>query len=150
MITFITYGVDPYTLGKISGEATAKFADLFETTEDNINFFATDGIFYHNGIEQNTWYVLVKVLLPRKLQIFQKDACKILRSAFDIVCIHMEVVFEYYSVDDREVLTNKDYPKYLTSSNLVDIAEDSLFDDEDEDDLFDGDAFEDYKEKLGE
>lgn len=147
MITLVTFGIDPYSLRQLSREIAPGLTALFECKEDDINFYATEGLFVHNGVEQNTWYVVIKVMLPRKLQIFQKEAAHIINNFYKNVAIHLEIIFEYYLSDEREIFINKDYPLYLNENNLVETSEDEIETD-DVDDIYTGDAFENYRDKF--
>ena len=69
MITLVTFGIDPYSLRQLSREITPGLTALFECKEDDINFYATEGLFVHNGVEQNTWYVVIKVMLPDRKSV---------------------------------------------------------------------------------
>ena len=48
MITIKIYGIDPYLLRNISKDATKKIADLYEISEDEINFLAPECLYVHN------------------------------------------------------------------------------------------------------
>lgn len=147
MVTLITFGIDPYSLRQLSSDITPGLSSLFECKKEDINFYATEGLFVHDGVEQNTWYVLIKVMLPRKLQIFQKEAAQIISNFYKDVAIHLEIVFEYYLSDEREIFINNDYPLYLNENNIVEASEDEIGGD-DEEDIYTGDAFENYRSKL--
>ena len=147
MVTLVTYGIDPYSLTQLSTDVTPQLANLFECDKSEINFYATEGLFVHDGVEQNTWYVVVKVMLPRKLQIFQKEASQIIANFYKYVVIHLEIIFEYYLSDEREVFINNEYPRYLNSNNIVEASEDTIGGDEYED-IYTGDAFENYRDKF--
>lgn len=149
MITVVTFGIDPYSLTQLSRDITPRLSSLFECTDNDINFYATEGLYVHNGVEQNTWYILIKVMLPRKLQIFQKEAAHIIANFYKNVAIHLEIIFEYYLSDEREVFINKDYPLYLNENNMVQASEQEIETD-DIDDIYTGDAFEEYRSKLEE
>lgn len=148
MITIFTFGIDPYSLRQLSRDITPQLSSFFEVDKEEINFFGNEGLFVHEGIEQNTWYVFIKVVLPRKLQIFQKEAEKIITNFFKFVTIHIEIIFEYYLSEERSVFINSDYPKYLTESNTVDIEDEAA--EEDYQDIYTGDAFESIRGKLEE
>ena len=147
MITLFTFGIDPYSLRQLSADITPKLSQLFECKREDINFYATEGLFVHDGVEQNTWYILVKVMLPRKLQIFQKEAASIIANFYKNVVINLEIIFEYYLSDEREVFINHDYPLYLDENNMVEASDETIGDDDIED-IYTGDAFENYRDKF--
>ena len=82
MITISIIGLDPYLVRQISKEMTPKLAELYEISEDKIDFYAPECLFIHNGVEQNTWNVLVRVNAPLKIKVLEKKAVKIIREWF--------------------------------------------------------------------
>ena len=86
-------------------------------------------------------------MLPRKLQIFQKEAASIIANFYKNVVINLEIIFEYYLSDEREVFINHDYPLYLDENNMVEASDETIGDDDIED-IYTGDAFENYRDKF--
>ena len=74
MITVSILGTDPYLVRQISKEMTSRLADIYECKKDDINFYAPECLFIHDGVEQNTWNVLVRVHAPLKVKVMEKDA----------------------------------------------------------------------------
>ena len=161
MITIKIYGIDPYLLRNISKDATKKIADLYETSVDNINFLAPECLYVHNGVEQNTWNVLVRVHAPKKVEVLENDAFKIIVQYVKDVAINIECVFYYFSSDNYHELLNSDYPRFMSEENTVNVDTsyeeyDEKVEEEDEhhhheiseDDLYLGNAFEGFEEKI--
>lgn len=162
MITIFSFGIDPYSLTNLSRDITPQLSNLFEVEPSDINFYASEGLFVHAGEIQNSWYTFIKVVLPKKLKIFQKEAAEIISNYYKYIVIHLEIVFEYYLEEEREVFINSEYPLYLNEKNSV-VAEDEIeFDDSiseddddyeedsnEDDDLFTGDAFANIRDRLG-
>lgn len=145
MITIITYGIDPYSLRQLSTDLTPSLSNLLEVKDDDINFYATEGLMVHMGVEQNTWNILIRIVLPRKLQIFQKEVSSLLINYYKKISIHMNIIFSYYLSDEIETYINKEYPLYLNEDNVV---EEDFEEIEGDDDIYTGDAFESIKDKL--
>ena len=76
LIEFI--GLDQYLVGDLSKILTRPLANVFETSPDEINFYAPNAQIYHEGIEQTSWYSVVRVFLPEKYHPFEEQAAKIL------------------------------------------------------------------------
>ena len=57
------------------------------------------------------------------------------------VAINLAIEFYYYSQDNRYERVNKDYPRYITADNLVDV-EGEYEELEDGEEVYDGDIFE--------
>lgn len=145
MITISIIGLDPYLVRQISKEMSAKIADIYETTVDNINFYAPECLFIHNGVEQNTWNVLVKVNAPLKVKVMERDAAKIIHEFVKDACVNMAIEFDYYSQDNRYEYIDKNHPRFMTEENTV-IEEDESLEDGEEPYL--GDIFENFEEKI--
>lgn len=145
MITISIIGLDPYLVRQISKEMSAKVADIYETTVDNINFYAPECLFIHNGVEQNTWNVLVKVNAPLKVKVMEKDAVKIIHEFVKDACVNMAIEFYYYSQDNRYEFIDKEHPRFMTEENTV-IEEDEQLEEGEEPYL--GDIFENFEEKI--
>lgn len=160
MITIKIYGIDPYLLRNISKDATKKIADLYEISEDEINFLAPECLYVHNGVEQNTWNILVEVHAPKKVEVLESDAFKIISQYLKDVAINIECVFYYFSSDNYHKFINTDYPRFMSESNTVEIDTSyEEYDEEDEneeehhheindEDLYLGNAFEGFEEKI--
>ena len=146
MITITVYGLDQYTVGHYSKEHTANLAQLFETSEDNINFIAESALVFHNGVEQTSWNTLVRVHAPMKVSVLQDQVKDVIIKGIIGPTINVAVEFYYYSQDNRYEYVNTEYPPFLTESNLVndDVEEydEEMEEGEEEDEIFTGDIFE--------
>jgi hypothetical protein len=140
MITVIILGIDPYQLRDLSRDLTKPLANICEVSEDDINFYAPEGLLVHNGVEQNTWNVQIRVVAPRKVQVLQKEIAKTIAGFMSHIAIHTTIVFAYYLSDERETFINKEYPLFLDEKNSV-VTED-ITEDDNEDDVFTGNIFE--------
>lgn len=143
MITIVVLGIDPYNLLEVSKDLTNALAQICEVEENDINFYAPEGLMIHNGHEQNMWNVLVKVTLPKKLQILQKDIAKVISSFISNFVIHSEIIFSYYSQDDREVFINRSYPLFIEDKNVLEVEEPN-----EKSEVYEGDMFENFEEKI--
>ncbi len=173
MITIKIFGVDPYLLRNISKDATKKIADLYEISADEVNFLAPECLYVHNGIEQNTWNILVEVHAPKKVSVLEEDAFKIIKQYLKDVAINIECIFYYFSSDNYHYSFNTDYPRFMSEENLVNVdydETDDYYEEEDddececehcrhdhddgdeeepsEDDLYLGNAFEGFEDKI--
>ena len=83
MITLTVYGLDQFVVGQLSKEMTRNLADLYEVSEDDINFIAPANMVFHNGVDQTSWNALVRVNAPKKVMVLQEDAANLIMS---IIC----------------------------------------------------------------
>lgn len=149
MITLTIYGLDQYIVGRLSREMTHNLADLYEVSEDDINFIAPNNMVFHNGVEQTSWNALVRVHLPKKVMVLQDDAAKLIMDMIQGPTINVAVEFYYYSEDNRYEKINEDYPRFITDDNLVDVDEDydeetQYIEGDGKDEVFTGDIFKNF------
>ena len=148
MITLTIYGLDQFVVGRLSREMTHNLADLYEVSEDDINFIAPNNMVFHNGVEQTSWNALVRVHLPKKVMVLQEEAAKLIMDMIQGPTINVAVEFYYYSQDNRYEKINEDYPRFITDDNLVDVDEDyeetQYIEGDGKDEVFTGDIFKDF------
>lgn len=163
MITIKITGLDQFVVGDLSNELTTGIANIYEVQEDDVNFVAPSCMIFHKGVEQTSWHALIEVLAPMKVQVLQEQCAQFLMKSIKGVAINIEIIFRYYSQDDRVLLVNDDYPRYLSDSNTVNIEtndyeeydEDDECDDEGcqchhhhEEEVYDGDIFEEFNKLV--
>lgn len=148
MITVIFYGLDEFVVGRLSRELTPGLAKLYEVDEDDVNFVAPNNMFFHNGVEQTSWNVLIHVHAPMKVSVLQDEIAQYLTRAIGEIAIHKIIEFYYYSSDNRYESINKDYPRFITEENIVDTE----YEEDEDDDCCCGDhhTHEDRDEGEGE
>lgn len=155
MITVSILGLDPYLVRQISKAMTPKLKDIYECSSDDIDFYCPECLYIHDGVEQNTWNILVRVHAPLKVRVLQNEAVKIIREFLKDACINLAVEFYYYSQDDRYEFIDETHPRFMTESNSVEISEDDHEEEnEDEkgegwyDEPYLGNVFEGFEDKL--
>ena len=151
MITLYFYGLDQYIVGNLSRDMTHNLSELYEVSEDDINFIAPNDMLFHKGVDQTSWNLLVKVYAPKKLLVLQNEAAEIIMQMVQGPTIHVAVEFYYYSSDNRYERINKDYPRFITEDNEIEIedeySDEGYTEGEGEDEVYTGDIFEDFKNK---
>ncbi|MCR5333159.1 MAG: hypothetical protein K6E11_04005 [Bacilli bacterium] len=147
MITFEIIGLDQYTIGHYSKDNNKNLANLFETSEDELCFYAPNAYLFHNGVEQTSWQTLVKVFAPQKYDVFQDKIADYLLKTLKNFSINVAVEFYYYDEDNRYEYHNEEYPLYIKSENVVNVEEDELKEGEE---LYEGNIFENFQEQLEE
>lgn len=144
MITISILGLDQYAIAYYAKNHTTKIANLYETNEDNISFYAPNSFIYHFGVEQNSWNALVRIHAPEKYNVFQEKIAKYIISTLVDVTINVAVEFYYYDSKNRYEKINSEYPHFITDANVVHEA--SGFDDEEDED--DACSTDDSEEKV--
>ncbi len=155
MITISIIGVDPYLVRQISKVMTSKIASLYEVSKDEINFYAPECLYIHDGVEQNTWNVLVKVNAPLKVKVLESDAVKLIREFMKDACINLAVEFYYYSQDNHYEFIDNSQPRFMTEENSFEMVDEEEYDDEEEceetseeEEPYLGDIFADFNKQV--
>jgi len=155
MITISIIGVDPFMVRQISKAMTSKIAALYEVQIDDVNFYAPECLYIHDGVEQNTWNVLVKVNAPLKVKVLEEKAVKVIREYMIDACVNLAIEFYYYSQDNRYEFIDSTHPRFMTEENTIDFIEDDEVVEEDYDEEetgeepYLGNIFEDFDKKMG-
>lgn len=131
MITISFLGLDQFVVGRYSKEHTKALASLFETNEDEINFYAPNSMVFHNGVEQTSWNLIVIVKAPVKYKPLEKVVAKYLLDTLPLFSIHIELEFEYFEMSSRYERINPDYPRYIDQGHIKEV--DVTLDNEDGD-----------------
>ncbi|MCI5452193.1 hypothetical protein MR511_00380 [bacterium] len=168
MITIQIIGLDHFVVGQYSRENTGNIAQLFETKEDDVSFASTETVLLHQGVEQTSWNAVVWVHAPHKFEPFEKSVATYLMKTLANFCIHVEVEFDYYEDHAHYESINSSYPRFITADQVHDISEEceeEEYDEEedvenadprdradldahDENQIYLGNAFEGFDEKL--
>lgn len=173
MITIQILGLDEFVTGRYSRENTSNLAQLFETGEDDISFYAPNSMIFHNGVEQTSWNVVVIVLAPRKYRSSEREVADYIGKTLNLYAINIQVLFQYYDEASFHTYDNDQYPRFITSDEIRDDGASMEFGDmpeemegdieigeridlskkaigDGDDDIYLGDAFEGFDEKLEE
>lgn len=154
MITLTYYGLDQFVVGNLSKDLTPLLAQLYECSQDDIDFIAPNNMVFHNGVEQTSWNCLVRVHLPMKLSVLQNEAANLIMSMTQGPTINVAVEFYYFSEDNRYEKINEEYPRFISEENLVSAEEDEYQDEDEEgeevkegdgeDEIFTGNIFQNF------
>jgi hypothetical protein len=164
MITVCVLGLDQFVVGHYSKEHTINIANLYETDESSVSFYAPNSMLFHNGVEQTSWNTIVLVRAPKKFAFAESKVAKYLIETMKDFTINLEVDFEYFDEGNHYEFLNSEYPRFITESNMVTIEDDAPEGEEDPDgpdprdradldynnpdELFLGDAFKELGKKL--
>lgn len=147
MVTISIYGLDQYTVGHYSKIHTKNLANLLEVSEDNVSFYAPDAYVFHNGVEQTSWNAIVKVNAPEACEANENKVAKYLIETLKEFSINLQVEFYYYHSHHHYEHINKEYPRFIKENNVVNVEEEEY---SEEDELYEGNIFENFEEKLKE
>ncbi len=146
MITVMIYGVDPYISKQLSLEATNHIAKLYEVKDEDVRFFASEGILTYKGQEQNLWNIYIIVNAPSGTETIEKPMCTLLQKFINNVAFHFTVEFHYFKPKNQYEFINKEFDKFFDDSKRkltqYDIEEEYYEEeDEEEEEVYLGNAF---------
>ena len=147
MVNIIIYGLDQYTVGHYSKNHTKNLANLLEVKEDNLSFVASDAYVFHDGVEQTSWNTIVKVSAPEACEANEAKVAKYLLETLKEFSIHLQIEFSYFHKHHYYEHVNKEYPRFIKDDNLVNVEDEEY---EEGDELYEGNIFEGFEEKLKE
>lgn len=146
MITVNIYGLDQFVVGDVSVPLSKNLAKIYEVSEDDINFIASNNMVFHAGVEQTSWRVIVEVNVPKKLEVLQDQALEVINHYLKEVAINIETFFRYYSSDHHSLYINNEYALYLEEKPEMEFESEyseEMEEGEGEDQIYTGDIFED-------
>lgn len=151
MVLISIYGLDRYCIGGYSKEHTSAIADLLECDKDEINFYCSEHYFFHEGVDQTSWNVLVVIKLDKKYTPLVDNLNEYIFKTLALFGIHITIKYEFMDNDYTFTHINDEYPRFITSSNIVNV-EDEEEDEEDidvtdEEKVFTGNIFQDFNKK---
>lgn len=154
MITISILGLDQYVVGHYSKDHTANLASIFETSEDEICFYAPSAFIFHNGVEQTSWQTIVKISAPSKFKTLQSQIASYLLNSLKEFSINVTIEFNYFEKENEFSHINKEYPRFITDDNiaLVDEEEEEMSDEDllNEDKVYTGNAFANFEKNSKE
>ena len=118
MITFQILGLDQFVVGHYSKDHTANLAQLYESDESLINFYAPNSMVFHNGVEQTSWNTIVIVRAPEKYRPVESHIASYLIQTLSEFSVNLEIEFEYFSSSSRYEHVNDGYPRYISEDNI--------------------------------
>lgn len=131
MITVSLLGMDHYEAISKTKLLHKKLKEAYGVEDNELEFFAPESFIIHDGFEQTSFRLNVKVEAPYEEQDKETIIKDIIFEALKNVAIHIRVVFEYFEPEHEYISIDPDYPEYMSEKNTV------KADDHDHDDYFD-------------
>ena len=147
MVTISIYGLDQYVVGHYSKEHSANIASLLEVEDDDLVFYSPNAYVFHNGVEQTSWNTIVKVNAPEECEKLEDKVANYIIKTLKEFSIHLVVEFTYYHKHHRYEFVNKEYPRYISEENVVNVEDEEHQEGEE---IYDGKMFEGFEEKYEE
>ncbi len=147
MVTISIYGLDQYVVGHYSKEHTANIASLLEVDEADVVFYSPNAYVFHSGVEQTSWNTIVKVNAPEQCEKLEDKVANYIIKTLKEFSIHLVVEFSYYHKHHRYEFVNKEYPRFISEENVVNVEDEEYQEGEE---IYDGNMFEGFEEKYDE
>lgn len=139
MITISFIGLDSYIVEFYSLEHTHKICSLYQIEPKHLNFYAPSCAFFHQGVDQTSWNVLIRIHAPKIYQNVEKEVALYLHNSLKDLTINQNIEFYYYDPSSRYEFLNEEYPHYLDKENSLETVLET--DEEDEEEVYDGNIF---------
>lgn len=147
MITISLLGVDKYLAPELVKKIHQKIANLYESSPEEVIFYAPDSFLIYDGVEQTSFQLNVIVDAPVKYKGLEKNVANFLLKSLTDYAIHIHVQFRYFESENEYSYINEDYPRYMTETNVLKYDEAENFDEKTEEPYL-GNAFAEYEDKF--
>lgn len=147
MITITIIGLEDYTVGHYAKEHTEAIANLYETSEDQILFVNQASLVFHKGIEQTSWSCIIRVNAPKACEALEAQVAKYLLGTISQFSVHVTLEFYYFENKNSYEHINKEYPRFIDESNMVEFADQDYNENEE---ICDENMFQNFEEKYQE
>lgn len=124
MITVSILGMDFYEAISKTKALHKKLVEAYQIEDDELEFFAPESFIIHDGHEQTSFRLNIKVEAPygeEDKETFVKD---IILEGLKDVAVHFRIVFSYFDPEHEYLSIDDSYPKYLNDHNTVKAEED--------------------------
>ena len=119
MIIVSLLGTDPYSAIGHTQRIHKGLCQIYGIDEDELEFFAPESFIIHNGMEQTSYHLNIRVEAPYDCQDREETVVDYLKNAFKDLAIHIRILFSYFDPDHEYVFFDPDYPRFMTQSNVV-------------------------------
>ena len=134
MILITIYGLDRFVVGRLSRELSRNLAQAYEVSEDEFLFVGTENMVFHQGYEQTSWNVILKIEAPENLHDLEETAKEVLLDGLKPYAINVSLLFSYFHKEHSHLEENKDYPRFISGENVVEVEDEEYEYDDDEED----------------
>lgn len=131
MITVSILGMDYYEAITRTKSLHKRLVGLYEIDDNELEFFAPESFIIHDGFEQTSFRLNVKVEAPYDYADKEEEIKDAIFEELKDVAIHIRVLFSYFEPEHEYMHIDEDYPLYMSEKNTVK-ADNHDHDEEDE------------------
>lgn len=142
MITVSLLGMDYYQAIEVTKKIHSRLVEIYRCKDEDLLFFAPESFLIHDGIEQTSFRLNIRVEAPDNYMDRESEVKEALFDALKDVAIHFRVLFTYFEPEHEYLKIDDTYPEYMTEKNVVKAEDEHDHDHEDSDD----DYSEEYEE----
>jgi hypothetical protein len=119
MITVSILGMDYYEAIAKTKLLHKKLVEVYGIEDDELEFFAPESFIIHDGFEQTSFRLNIKVEAPFDDMDKEEEVRDIIFDALKDVAVHLRVVFTYFEPEHEYLKIDDTYPKYMSEKNTV-------------------------------
>ena len=144
MIIVTLKGADVFLSGEVERALFPLLAKVYNVDENELILHAQDGYLYHDGMDQTSFNLIVKVEADVSFESKEKEAAECIIKVMKNYAIHTRVYFAYFESKHVYESINEEYPLFINSGNVASFENDE----ESEVEVYDGNIFEEYEDVL--
>lgn len=119
MIIISLLGMDQYYAIDVTKKLHHELINIYGCKDEELLFFAPQSFLIHNGIEQTSFVLEVRIDAPEIYKDKELRVKDYLTSALQDISIHFHFLFNYFRPHHEYLVKNEDYPLYMTEENTV-------------------------------
>ena len=134
MITVSLLGMDYYHAIDVTKKIHNRLVEIYRCKDEDLVFFAPESFIIHDGIEQTSFRLNIKVEAPEMYMDRESEVRDALFESLKDVAIHFRLLFTYFEPEHEYLKIDDSYPEYMTENNVVKAEDAHDHDDEEEQD----------------
>ncbi len=146
MITVSLLGMDYYQAIDVTKKIHNRLVEIYRCKDEDLVFFAPESFLIHDGIEQTSFRLNIRVEAPDMYMDRESEVKEALFDALKDVAIHFRLLFTYFEPEHEYLKIDDTYPEYMTEKNVVKAETDDEHDHDHEEDDDDDSYSEEYEE----
>lgn len=119
MIIISIYGMDYYEAIAKTKKLHKPLLEAYGIQDDELEFFAPESFIIHDGYEQTSFRLNIRVEAPEQYKDKEQKVKEILLEGLKDVAIHFRILFTYFDPAHEYLSIDDTYPKYMNDSNTV-------------------------------
>lgn len=119
MIIISVYGMDYYEAISRTKKLHKPLVEAYGIKDNELEFFAPESFIIHDGFEQTSFRLNIRVEAPKQYQNKEKIVKDILLKGLKDVAIHFRILFTYFDPAHEYLSIDETYPEYMSDSNTV-------------------------------